>query len=147
MAGLNSVDSVTMVVNNSNNQYLLKKADMKNTDGKNTNPLTKGSTVCANSGIDEFVRKNPNENKNVEPREKDPKTQTTTSKKIGVGLASLLFSGLGQAVNGQWGKALGYCIGEAAAAIGGFCLAGPFGSSLGIALAKILSINDAVKNA
>ena len=37
--------------------------------------------------------------------------QGTTGKKIGVGVASYCIPGLGQAINGQWGKAAGFFAG------------------------------------
>ena len=37
--------------------------------------------------------------------------QGTTGKKIGVGVASYFVPGLGQAINGQWGKAAGFFAG------------------------------------
>ena len=91
-----------------------------------------------------------------------------TGKKVGVGIASYFVSGLGQAINGEWGKACGFLAGS----IGMYLLAGmssllpiisgrgkmnPLKSGTGVAGAvlgimgmlgvKIWSIVDAVKHA
>ena len=80
-------------------------------------------------------------------------TEATTGKKWGVGIASAFVNGLGQAINGEWGKAAGFFFGglvvpatiailsrgKSAAAFWGAGVA-----SLGI---NIWSIVDAVKNA
>ena len=99
---------------------------------------------AANAGIDEFVSTKANEK--IKNLKADSKPKSNTGKKIGVSLASILYSGLGQAVNGQWGKALGFCLGESAAALAGFCIAGPIGAIIGAYAVKGLSIYDAVKN-
>lgn len=40
------------------------------------------------------------------------KNEASTGKKVGAGLASACVPGLGQAVNGQWGKAAGFFLGS-----------------------------------
>lgn len=96
--------------------------------------------------VDEFVKTLPKKDEKSKTEEKVQPKETNTGKKLGVSLASVLYSGLGQAVNGQWGKALGFCVGESAATIVGFCMAGPVGALLGALAVKGLSIYDAVKN-
>ena len=74
------------------------------------------------------------------------KKAASTGKKWGVGIASFFLTGLGQAINGQWGKAAGFFFG--AVAIG--ALVGPVAPALAIMIGagmSILSIVDAVKNA
>ena len=39
-------------------------------------------------------------------------TPASTAKKFGIGFASASIPGLGQAINGQWGKAAGFFFGE-----------------------------------
>lgn len=67
-----------------------------------------------------------------------PKKEASTGKKWGVGLASFFVPGLGQAVNGEWGKAAGFFLGTAVT----FSLLGPIAL-----IPAIWSIVDAVKNA
>lgn len=79
--------------------------------------------------------------------ERKYETEASTGKKWGVGIASGCISGLGQAINGQWGKAVGFFLGACAAgAVVGkfFGLAGAFLVGLGI---RAFSAIDAVKNA
>lgn len=77
--------------------------------------------------------------------------KSTTGKKWGVGVASFLCPGLGQACNGQWGKAalhFGAQIGLHYLALGTF-MANPIlaaAAGLGILGLRIGSIVDAVKN-
>ena len=85
-------------------------------------------------------------------------TEASTGKKWGVGIASYFIPGLGQAINGQWGKAVGFfgtyvlggvlaCAGlaKSGASKGGLgMVALGVASSLG---ASIWSIVDAVKSA
>lgn len=92
-------------------------------------------------------------------------TEASTGKKWGVGIASAAVCGLGQAVNGEWGKAAGFFIAGnfippvIAAVAGGIVglkggkigsLGGPM-AMLGIlasfAVPRVWSIVDAVKNA
>ena len=95
--------------------------------------------------IDEFVPQKPKNTEKVKtPNVEIPKSKT--GKKLGVTLATCLYSGLGQAVNGQWGKALGFCLGESAAMIAGFCVGGPIGAGLAALVVRGLAIRDAVKN-
>lgn len=79
--------------------------------------------------------------------------EATTGKKWGVGLASSVCPGLGQAINGQWGKGIGYFLGTGAlglvtnfAALKGK-LVGALVAGLGALGLGIASIVDAVKNA
>ena len=77
------------------------------------------------------------------------KEEASTGKKWGVGLASLFCPGLGQGINGQWGKAAGMFGGYIAASLlpltknSSATIIGCLGA-LGIG---IWSIVDAVKNA
>ena len=79
-------------------------------------------------------------------------TEASTGKKWGVGIASTCVTGLGQGINGQWGKAAGFFFGAIAASALGFVLGG--GKAKGIGLSYLMggavgiwSIVDAVKNA
>lgn len=78
-------------------------------------------------------------NKTINETETETPKEASTAKKVGVGIASSLIPGLGQAINGQWGKAAGFFFGETAA----ISLLGAVGW-LGIG---IWSVVDAVKNA
>ena len=77
----------------------------------------------------------------------------TKGKKWGVGIASACVPGLGQAINGQWGKGIGFLLGTGALYLGA-AFAGMKGK-IGLALAaslsvlglEVTSIVDAVKNA
>lgn len=80
-------------------------------------------------------------------------TEASTGKKWGVGIASAFVSGLGQAINGEWGKGAAFFLGSLfPAMISSFAITtGKFGTSaiagltaLGV---NIYSIVDAVKNA
>ena len=79
-------------------------------------------------------------------------TPASTGKKWGVGIASFICSGLGQAVNGQWGKAAGFFFGSLGlGALAGFTYfrkpALGVVSGLGALGLGIWSIVDAVRNA
>ena len=79
--------------------------------------------------------------------------EATTGKKWGVGIASTFLPGLGQAINGQWGKGIGYFLGvnalAFAAQFAGFKgkLVGALVAGVGALGLGITSIVDAVKNA
>lgn len=88
-------------------------------------------------------------------------SEATAGKKWGVGLASAFVPGLGQAINGQWGKGIGFLLGTGALYVAGV-LSGAIGASsdkaakglgamvallLGSAGLAVTSIVDAVKNA
>ena len=81
---------------------------------------------------------------------KEAKTQDTekasTAKKIGVGLASGLVTGAGQAINGDWGKAVGMFAG-ASLGCGVLIMICPPVGIVGALAVQIWSIIDAVKNA
>lgn len=85
--------------------------------------------------------------------ERRVKTEGTTGKKWGVGIASAFMSGLGQFINGDVGKGFGFLVAGAAsyAAMIAGMMKGSKGLYLGGALAtlgiNIGSIVDAVKNA
>ena len=66
------------------------------------------------------------------------RSEASSGKKWGVGIASACISGLGQAINGEWGKALAF--------FGGSLLAG-FVFPIASIPIGIWSIVDAVKNA
>ena len=84
---------------------------------------------------------------------KNYEVKATTGKKWGVGLASFFCSGLGQAINGQWGKGIGYFFGGATlGAVTRLAMQrGKRGLGIATAVAAlgvgIASIVDAVKNA
>lgn len=86
--------------------------------------------------------------------ELDKKVETTkksnTGKKWGVGIASFILPGLGQAANGQWGKAAGFLFGPfVLSGLSVFALAPSVAISLTILLhagARAWSIIDAVKS-
>ena len=93
--------------------------------------------------------------------EKTYTSEASTGKKWGVGLASAFCPGLGQAINGQWGKGIGFFLGTGALYVAGV-LSGAIGASsdkaakglgamaallLGATGLAITSIVDAVKNA
>ena len=60
--------------------------------------------------------------------------EASTGKKIGVGIASCFVPGLGQAINGDWGKSVGFFLGDMGlSALCGFILARAAKSSLDIA--------------
>ena len=88
------------------------------------------------------------------------KTGASTGKKIGVGVASYFIPGLGQAINGEWGKGLKFLGGFLGSAVVGMLFAmggankktlwlgniGAIAGILGCLGIKIGSIVDAVKN-
>ena len=80
----------------------------------------------------------------VAPQEVKPKNQATTGKKWGVGIASGLIPGLGQAINGQWGKAAGFFFGNLALNL---FVKNPMAKMLPALALTIGCIVDAVKNA
>lgn len=82
----------------------------------------------------------------VEPQK--PKAQPKeagSGKKWGVGIASAVIPGLGQAINGEWGKAAGFFFGGIAASVVAATTA-PLIGLAGLGLG-IWSIVDAVKSA
>ena len=72
------------------------------------------------------------------------KKEASTSKKWGVGIASTFIPGLGQAINGDWGKAAGFFLGNATFNILAFSNPLLF---IPAAAINICSIVDAVKSA
>ena len=74
------------------------------------------------------------------------KEEASSGKKWGVGIASFLIPGLGQAINGEWGKALGFLAGRIgiSLALGFACPPLAIATSLGL---TIWSTVDAVQNA
>ena len=80
-------------------------------------------------------------------------TEASIGKKWGVGLASTALPGLGQAINGQWGKGIAFLLGAGAAIFGNqFAISKgkfPLAIAAGVAAIgiNIASIVDAVKNA
>jgi len=88
------------------------------------------------------------------------KTEAGSDKKWGVGIASAILPGLGQAINGQWGKGFAFLCGNLAATLAmglsasKTVLTHPRKAGVGMLLAvlaplgvNIWSIVDAVKNA
>ena len=81
---------------------------------------------------------------NPEPQERK---EAGSGKKWGVGIASAVIPGLGQAINGEWGKAAGFFLGTyVGAGAVGFMIHPFLGAAVAIG-ANIWSIVDAVKNA
>ena len=84
---------------------------------------------------------------------KSYQVEATAGKKWGVGLASLWCPGLGQAINGQWGKGVAYLLGFGAMSLGTYVAMAKhksgmmFATALGALGVGIASIVDAVKNA
>ena len=74
------------------------------------------------------------------------KKEASTAKKVGVGIASACIPGLGQAINGEWGKALGFFAGSLGSAFTLGAICPPLGLAAGLGIG-IYSIVDAVKNA
>ena len=93
--------------------------------------------------------------------EKTYTSEATKGKKWGVGLASAFVPGLGQAINGQWGKGIGFFLGTGALYAAGMAsgiigmggknpakgIGAMFALSAGCLGLGIASIVDAVKNA
>ncbi len=79
--------------------------------------------------------------------ERKYETEASTGKKWGVGIASGFITGLGQAINGQWGKAAGFFFGTMAAGAVAGKLLGKLGAGLVGIAGCAWSIVDAVKNA
>ncbi len=104
----------------------------------NTVSVTSSTPVSTKEAADIFLKQNSQIEK---------KPQVSTGKKIGVGLASLLCSGLGQAVNGQWGKAAGFFFGGYLAGTAAYFTLGPIGATVVATIIQIGSMYDAVKNA
>ena len=73
--------------------------------------------------------------------------KVSARKKIGAGIASAIVPGLGQAVNGQWGKALGFFIGVGLSDTVGFVLGGPVGMVAAHVAMDVWNIVDAYRNA
>ena len=127
MAGINSVN-MAYGLNNRVNFGNSTPAEVS----KTTAP------VGVKEAADTFVKQTSNG---------DKKPKVSTGKKVAVGLASLLCPGLGQAVNGQWGKAAGFFFGGSIAGFAaGFALGPIVGSAVCLAV-TVCSICDAVKNA
>lgn len=80
-----------------------------------------------------------------QPKKEVPKPSIT--RKIGTGIASAVYPGLGQFVNGQWLKAAGFAIGVPLASSAAFFIAGPTASFLVGMAFYLWNIHDAVKNA
>ena len=80
----------------------------------------------------------------VTPQEVKPQNQATTGKKWGVGIASGIIPGLGQAINGQWGKAAAFFFGNLALNL---TIKNPMAKMLPGLVLTIGAIVDAVKNA
>lgn len=84
---------------------------------------------------------------------KSYEVKATTGKKWLVGLASSWCPGLGQAINGQWGKAAGYLLGFSGLAAGSAValmrgkMGLGFATAAGALAVGISSIVNAVKNA
>lgn len=74
-------------------------------------------------------------------------TEGSTGKKWGVGIASACIPGLGQAINGEWGKGLAFFGGSIGAKILGGIFRSPAMTMIGGLGVRIWSVVDAVKNA
>ena len=100
---------------------------------KHQNPYYKGKLVSVKRFPDYEERKYEQE--------------ASTGKKWGVGIASAFINGLGQAINGDWGKAAGFFFGGIAGGYLGKIVAGKAGKwAVGFGIG-IWSIMDAVKSA
>ena len=100
---------------------------------KHQNPYYKGKLVSVKQFPDYEERKYEQE--------------ASTGKKWGVGIASAFINGLGQAINGDWGKAAGFFFGGIAGGYLGKAVAGKAGMwAVGFGVG-IWSIVDAVKSA
>ena len=75
------------------------------------------------------------------------KPKSSLVKKIGAGIASALYPGLGQLTNGQFIKATGFAIGEPLLIIAAYIAGGPLAACATYSLFQIWNISDAVKNA
>ncbi len=73
------------------------------------------------------------------------KKEASTGKKWGVGIASGVISGLGQAINGEMGKAAGFFLSNVALGLLTYMVC-PYAAIPALGL-NIWSIVDAVKNA
>ena len=73
--------------------------------------------------------------------------EASTGKKWGVGIASAFITGLGQVINGDWGKAAGFFFGEMAVGYAAKAVAGKAGMWIASVGIGIWSIVDAVKSA
>lgn len=91
--------------------------------------------------------------KNGDVEECRYEVEATTGKKWGVGIASAFISGLGQAINGDWGKGAMYFLTNLGASFvaGALAHSGKIGAAVVVGLGalgiNIASIVDAVKNA
>lgn len=89
--------------------------------------------------------------KNGDVEERRYEVEASTGKKWGVGIASFFVEGLGQAINGEWGKAAAFFLGSVATSVVAILSRGNLGVALAAGLAglgiKVASIVDAVKNA
>ncbi len=101
---------------------------------ENVKSATMASVATPQQRVDTFERSQP------------VKQEASTGKKVGVGVASFFLDGLGQAVNGQWGKAAGFFFGSSLVATTAFLVGGPVAASLAMLGMKIWGICDAVKN-
>ena len=95
-------------------------------------------SFMANVAQDSFEKK--------EAQLQNTEKKASIAKKIGVGLASFLLTGAGQAINGDWGKAVGMFAGATLGCGALIMICPPVGLVAGLALG-IWSIVDAVKNA
>ncbi|MBQ7450571.1 hypothetical protein IJS77_04070 [bacterium] len=77
---------------------------------------------------------------------KEEKPKSSKARKIGAGIASAIYPGLGQLANGQWLKAIGFAIGVPLVSTLGFLAFGYYGI-LASSLLHIYNIYDASKNA
>ena len=98
----------------------------------------KTTITSADTKKDEFV-------KTGEPQVVE-KPKSSLTKKIAVGCVGLC-PGLGQFVNGQWLKAVGFAVGVPAAATAGFFIGGYPGLAIASSIAYLWNIVDAVRNA
>ena len=84
----------------------------------------------------------------VEETEKEvsQKKESSTGHKLLISATNFLCPGLGQAINGDWGKAAGFAIGAPLATAGLFLACPPLGITAGIG-ASVAMFVDAYKNA
>lgn len=121
------------------------------------NPVVTGNTspVVSNPCFKKKETRLVSVRKYPDFEERRYEVEASTGKKWGVGVASFFVSGLGQAINGDWGKAAGFFFGEIACKLlvgisASMGKKGAVGAGLGILGAlglDVWSIVDAVKSA
>lgn len=76
----------------------------------------------------------------------EPKKKSSVIHKGLVAMTNCFFPGLGQAINGQWGKAAFFALGAPAVVLGAMCVSLPLAIGVG-AVAEAAMFIDAYRNA